>query len=204
MLFLNRFNGNSTLAQAGGTPSAPLAVFDSGDISASVTLADSDRTIVSAAANFLGARTVETFSTGKYYCECESPNITSGNFLAGIVGSTFSAASTAITSALTYYSQGPAIYKSGTLLSLTSSLPNATALGIAVDVDNTLIWFRVGAVWQNSGDPAAGTGGFDYSPYITNPIAFAGCMYTNTERQEWNFGQAAFAQTPPTGFTTHA
>jgi len=183
--------------------SGAIASFDSGDISASVTLADSDRTIVSAAANFLGARTIETFASGKYYCECTSPAISSGNILVGFATSGFGATGTAITSATTYYAQIPGLYRSGTLVSGWTQAVAGDVIGIAIDVTNTLLWISINGVWQ-AGDPSAGTGGYDYSSYTTGAICFVGCMYANTEQVEFNFGQVSPTYPAPTGFTYEA
>ena len=75
-------------------------------------------------------------------------------------------------------------------------------VGVAVDMVNGKIWFSVDGVWQASGDPVTGlnpaASGIDTSkswvPVIGDNSADRNPVMTA------NFGQRAFAYTPPTGF----
>ena len=44
-----------------------------------------------------------------------------------------------------------------------SALADGDILGMAVDLDNKRLYFAINGTWQNSADPSAGTGYFDYS-----------------------------------------
>ena len=74
-------------------------------------------------------------------------------------------------------------------------------IGVAIDLDANKIWFAIDNTWQASGDPSAGTdpaaSGFSSEPYV------ALIRNGNSSRTTvWtaNFGQNAFAYTPPTDF----
>jgi hypothetical protein len=71
-------------------------------------------------------------------------------------------------------------------------------VGVALDLDNAKIWWSINNTWQASGDPAAGTN----EAYASLPAVEwcpAGSLYNATNT--YNFGQNAFAYTPPTGFS---
>ena len=77
-------------------------------------------------------------------------------------------------------------------------------IGVSIDMDNALVWFRRnGGNWNNSGtaNPATGVGGVQYSlrsgyaPYVS----FAAGS-NSTDVMKSNFGQTSFVGTPPSGF----
>lgn len=191
---------------AGGGPgSAALASFDPADIAATVTLADSDKTVQKTADNFFGARSIETFSTGKYYFEGVGPTVVSGNIMLGVAPDSFDASTTLVSNgAVTYYGQSPGyIWYAGAKASGYGAVVSTDIMMIAVDVDNELMWIGRNGTWLN-GDPAAGTGGFDLSTQISPPYCFAATIFYNTQEIQCNFGQTGHTYTPPSGFTSTA
>ena len=74
-------------------------------------------------------------------------------------------------------------------------------IGCAIDLDNQKIWWSKNGVFQNSGDPAAGTNAaftnLTAGLFYRFCISHAGSTATDVTG---NFGQSAFAYTPPTGF----
>ena len=73
-------------------------------------------------------------------------------------------------------------------------------VGVALDLDNSKVFFSKNGVWQNSGDPANGTNpaytitsGYTYIP--------ATSTYYNLNRYDMNFGNGAFGSTQLTGTT---
>jgi hypothetical protein len=75
-------------------------------------------------------------------------------------------------------------------------------IGVAYDLDAGKVWFSKNGTWQNSGDPAAGTGeafssitAGGYAPFAANETTS-----NNDHTGILNFGQRAFAYTPPTDF----
>lgn len=78
-------------------------------------------------------------------------------------------------------------------------------IGVALDADSGKLWFAVNNSWQSlqsgqsAGDPAAGTNAIftNLSGYTLKP-AYA--LYSAGDKTTFNFGQRAFAYTPPTGY----
>jgi hypothetical protein len=71
----------------------------------------------------------------------------------------------------------------------------------AFDEDAGKLWIGLNGTWFNSGDPAGGTGEVAGS-IIQSPLfpATSGYGTSSGNFQEFNFGQSAFAYTPPTDF----
>jgi hypothetical protein len=67
-------------------------------------------------------------------------------------------------------------YNNGSGSSYGSTVATGDVIGIAYDGDNGALYFSKNGIWQNSGDPTSGASA------------------------NFNFGQRAFAYTPPTGF----
>jgi hypothetical protein len=92
----------------------------------------------------------------------------------------------------------PAIVNNSSYTTYGTSPTSGTVLGFAFDADTGKMWVRNASGFFNSGDPAAGT----------NPAMTAGAgeyyaavsLYPTTNTNTANFGQRAFAYTPPTGF----
>jgi hypothetical protein len=74
-------------------------------------------------------------------------------------------------------------------------------IGVAIDLDDDKIWFAINNTWQASGDPSAGTNpaasGFSSEPYVA---LIRNGNSSRTTGWTANFGQNAFAYTPPTDF----
>jgi hypothetical protein len=70
-------------------------------------------------------------------------------------------------------------------------------IGVALDADTGSVWFSKNGTFQNSGNPAAGTGAAVTG--LTGPFCFS-MSITTTDDVRANFGQSAFTYTPPTGF----
>ena len=74
-------------------------------------------------------------------------------------------------------------------------------IGCAIDLDNQKIWWSKNGVFQNSGDPVAGTNAaftnLTAGLFYRFCISHAGSTATDVTG---NFGQTAFTYTPPTGF----
>lgn len=79
-------------------------------------------------------------------------------------------------------------------------------LGIAVDIDNDLVWFRTNAGnWNNNGsaNPATGTLGLSLAPVYarsSSPLIWPGANLAAAANQ-LHMLSADFAQTPPSGFS---
>lgn len=78
-----------------------------------------------------------------------------------------------------------------------------TIIGVAVDFDNLKIWFSINDVWQNSGDPVAGTGqAFTITSPGTGFYYPAGTCYSTTNPSVLDIAMKTSDLTyaPPTGF----
>jgi hypothetical protein len=76
-------------------------------------------------------------------------------------------------------------------------------IGVAFDVATGKVWFSKNGTWQNSGDPAAGTGQAT-TITVSNPVRpQIGLYYSGSSifaSATVNFGASAFSYTPPAGF----
>jgi len=153
-------------------------------------------------------RSVASHSTGKYYGEFTMTTKTaSDSTCIGLVNASYAIdgasfigqtangmgywdANEYVLNNLTTHPTGTATYTTGDVISM------------AVDTTARLVWFRKnGGNWigTTSGDPAAGTNGFDIS-------ALTGALYAAVEEEVsgmvWtaNFGATAYAQAVPSGY----
>jgi hypothetical protein len=76
---------------------------------------------------------------------------------------------------------------------------SSQVVGFAYDSSNGKLWVAVAGTWQNSGNPAAGTGQVATASWYAN-----GAKVANSSNRSlvtvFNFGQRPFTYTPPTGF----
>ena len=107
----------------------------------------------------------------------------------------------AVTGTYSYYGSGTMYEGSSSTASFgTAWSYTNTILGVAVDLDNSKIYYSVNGTWQNSADPGAGTGGVTitgdtfYTPRCT--------IHNNTLR--FNFGNGYFGTTAVSSAGTNA
>jgi hypothetical protein len=86
----------------------------------------------------------------------------------------------------------------------TAISPNTLAVNdiiqIAFDADANKLWFGKNGTWVNSGNPATGANA-SYSNMNAQKQDLVACQVTHSNAtNKVNFGQRAFAYTPPTGF----
>ena len=177
---------------------------------AGITLSNGNLTATSNTGGGAGVRAAAGLSSGKYYFE-----ITSTTASLAYLGLALASASltTGSTAGGVGVNMPGAIYVNGSAIG--SSIPGRSAgaiLCIAVDLSNTLIWFRTGAAgsWNalsgTANDPATGTGGVNYR--TAGGILPAGALYpwfssafTNGQVMTANFGASGFSGVVPAGFT---
>tara|TARA_R100001198_G_scaffold81574_1_gene54487 strand:+ start:10370 stop:13405 length:3036 start_codon:yes stop_codon:yes gene_type:complete len=101
-----------------------------------------------------------------------------------------------------YYSTGN-VRNSNSNTGFGSSYGAGDVIGCAIDIDNQKIYWSKNGTWQNSADPAAGTGSI-YT--IQDPVAnnffytIGVTTYASGQTIDINTGQRAFAYTAPSGF----
>jgi hypothetical protein len=153
-----------------------------------------------------GSRSVDRKTSGKLYWEgtfVVATNISTG-FGIGNSATVLNGGISA-TSVTAVIGRSGTIFVGGSTAVTGSILANGTVVGIALDLDASRVWFRVGAAgnWNYSAtaDPTTGAGG------IAIPVGGASAAYAlaligaQNDQITANFGDSAFTGTVPSGFT---
>ena len=191
-------------------PTPPFTTWNPADKTAAVTLSNSNLTATSSGTNQAG-RTVDKQTTGKFYWEITCATFTSGNSSLGIANSAAvlsSVAPTPTNACLVYHSGAIWLNNVNTGLTL-GALTSGNVIGIALDLANQAIWFRLGAAgnWNGnaSSNPASNTGGVNFSSIGGGgaaPIYPCYAFGASAEQFTANFGDTAFVGAVPSGFTS--
>lgn len=140
-----------------------------------------------------------TMASGKWYCE-----VTMGadfaEFVPGIIAGSANAGANRYLGqdsfTYAYYYDGRKI-NSASFSAYGNSYVSGDVIGIILDADNGKLYFSKNGTVQASGDPVAGTNAAFTG--LTGPYRFA-VSAESSGIGDFNFGQRAFAYTPPTGF----
>ena len=139
------------------------------------------------------------FTKGKWYAEFKAAsNVTnvmvgvqelSGNYVGGYSGQFANSTS----EGYGYYNASGNVYNNGANSSYGTSFPVSVLVGVALDFkdDGTaLMYISKDNVWQNSADPANGTGGYSLNSgnAVEGFFSFAGSLYQNNDFLQANFG----------------
>jgi hypothetical protein len=185
--------------------------FNPSDKSAGITLSLSNTKAQNTTGTDQGVRATDFKTAGKYYFEVTVNTITNADDGVGIADSVASLTGIGAvpTHAALLFRSGSIWVNNSNTLGGFGTLSNGTVVGIAVDLDNETIWFRLGAAgnWNNSGtaNPSTNTGGRSLSSFATSgstQIAPAVCIKANGDNFTANFGDSAFTGTAPSGFTS--
>ena len=170
------------------------------DKSANITLSNGNLTATSTSTSWKSVRATDFKSSGKWYWEI---TITVAASTYNILGAGTSSATIDGYCGNDAYGYGYLGKDGNKFHSASSEVYGATftlndVIGVALDLDNGKIWFSKNGVWQDSGDPAAGTNeaysGLSGSFYpMSSP-------YTSTNAATANFGCTAFSYSMPAGF----
>jgi len=177
------------------------------DKSASLTLTGSNL-IATAAAAFQGVRAIDRQVTGKYYFENTGTTWISGTASIGFSNSTTSLTVISTANAITLSGGSGQIQTGGVQVATLGARANGDIIGMAIDCDARLVWFRVAPSgnWNGSAtaSPATGAGGLDCSLAggIGVPLYPFAYFSTNAHSFTTNFGASAFSGTVPAGFTS--
>ena len=103
------------------------------------------------------------------------------------------------------YESGGSLYKvynsTATLYVSGGTLDPTDVHMLAYDADAGKFWYGKNGTWFASGNPASGTNEMFSSVSVSGQaMFFASSAYNSSDLGTWNFGQRAFAYTPPTGF----
>lgn len=147
-------------------------------------------------------RSVLGVASGKYYWETLISAI-GGTSFPGIVNGSFAITGSDVVGTVVnswgYDSLGR-VWNNGVTVTTFSSYAAGARLSWAIDAILGSLWVAINGVWQNSGNPGAGTGaivaggmtGTEYAAFSDN---VAGGVSTA------NFGSSAFTYPVPSGFT---
>ncbi len=170
-----------------------------------IALSNGDLTAINSNDGVYGtAYSTISVPSGKYYVEIETIIGVGINAFVG-VASTVSRPRDSYTGSTSnswgYYSNGGGLYNSGSSSAFGADYRNATSvIGIAVDGSTGNVWFSLNNVWQNSGDPAAGTNpaitGISGSIFIAVSGEDSGATFNG------RFTSGSLTGTVPTGFNS--
>ena len=145
--------------------------------------------------------TIQLPTTGKYYFEYACDSFSSfATFNIGVYQNQLAATGDPGNPATewVYHAQlGQAINNNTAISTGFTTATTGDVLQLAYDADTGKIWFGKNNTWQgaSSPDPATGTSATYSGVYNVTPL-----ILQNWATQTANFGQRAFAYTPPTGF----
>lgn len=186
---------------------APAATtLNPSDKAAGVALSGGNLVITQSTADG-SARSIASHTSGKYYCEMTvGNNPASYNHAFGVANASSvltDPPGSPDTSSAALYSGDAMIYVAGSASGVSAaSYITGDTVGMAVDLANKRIWFRVnGGDWNGSptNNPATNTGGADISA-LTGAIYVLSHVNTSGSTQTMNFGASAFANAAPAAF----
>ena len=174
------------------------------DKSAGITLSNGNLTAVSTTEAYKAVRSVQSVSSGKYYWEFNIDFVngfttrvgvgvgTSSATLDGRVGTDSYGYGYFSPNGYIFYND---IWTAGHDVYITNDI-----IGVALDLDNGKIWWSRNGVWQDGGDPGAGTGeaysGLSGTFYAMVDVDDTGSQVTAS------FGATTFSYSAPSGFTS--
>jgi hypothetical protein len=198
-------SSNQTFTTSSST--ATFATLDPSNTSVNITLSNANLTGTCNTTNANGnvSRTSTSRSSGKYYFEITPSIAGSPPQGIGLINASQSVSGNwlgeAGNNSIGCYAVGT-IYQGASHEATFASYTAGNTVGVAVDLDNKEIWYRVGnGNWNASGtaNPATDTGGQDISA-IAFPVFAAVELDSNGDVTTANFGATSYAFTPPIGF----
>ena len=144
-----------------------FATMNSIENTAASTFSEGNLQVLTHSGNFSYNISTIGVSAGKWYCEikCTAQSSDENKFMVGIAGkptastSDFLGENTATDDTISYNGTDGDYQKAGTEVSYGDSYTTNDILGIALDVDNSKLYFSKNGTFQNSGDPTTGATG---------------------------------------------
>ena len=203
----------ATAQDATVTAAVTVATWDPATITA-VTLSGGNLTATSTGTTSAdqGAHVAGTSgkTTGKYYFEMQNTGVgglAGGNsgMAVGTTASTYTNMGNTATTGVEAYRSGN-IWANGSNTGINIGALGGSVVGMAVDLDNRRVWFRLGSgIWNNSGtaNPATNTGGITIPAGTMVPfVTFGSTGGAPGDKITANFGASAFTGALPSGFTS--
>ena len=144
-----------------------FATMNSIENTAASTFSEGNLQVLTHSGNFSYNISTIGVSAGKWYCEikCTAQSSDENKFKVGIAGKTTASTSdflgenTATDDTISYNGTDGDYQKAGTEVSYGDSYTTNDIIGIALDVDNSKLYFSKNGTFQNSGDPTTGATG---------------------------------------------
>jgi hypothetical protein len=167
------------------------------------TISNGNLTVATAVSGFRYMGNTMWVASGKFYAEF-TLTATSGFAQIGIATTTTSTNKTLgqDSTSWSYNSWNGSSSNNSSATTFGNSWTTNDVIGIALDKDTNKLYFSKNGTWQNSADPAAGTGSLNISSIAGLETLIGVCDNENEGSATFqaNFGQRPFAYTPPTGF----
>ena len=142
-----------------------------------------------------------TLNTGKWYWEVDITTV--GQAYVGMFNTAVAFVGTSpVTGAgPVVYGYDGKYYNETAGVTFGDTFTSGDVIGIAVDFDNKLIWFRKNGAWQASGNPSTGSNGKSFgSGKVWGTGYLESGSSVSASSFYVNFGQRAFRDTAPSGF----
>jgi hypothetical protein len=191
----------------GVLPPVTYATFDNATLS-NATLSNGNLTATHAnTVTNSGARSASAKSSGKFYFEIQVVTGHGSFDFMGLILTTGAYSDLVGGTKCTAISRGGGSINSNNIAQGISmaAFADGSIMGMAVDLDARLAWFRKGAVWNAGGaaNPATGTGGVIVAAGSFMPfVSFAGTGTAANDAYTINCGASAFSGAVPAGFTS--
>lgn len=175
--------------------------FDPLTVTSNISLSNGNLTSASTSnADFYTTRGTFGTVSGKWYFEVSADSGVFGTTLIGLMSPTNTVAvrgPTTSTATMWSYRNNGNKNNNTTSAAYGNSYTTGNVIGVAWDAEAGKIWFSKDGVWQNSGDPSAGTN--EAFSGLTGPLV-PFIAHGDTGPFSGNFGQRPFKYAPPTGF----
>lgn len=154
---------------------------------------------VTTGGSFISMRGTVGVSSGKWYWEV-TVTTTSNVQMSAVAKSTatLNGFMGSDANGWSYYGGDGQKRNNGVAAAYGASYGTGTVVSCALDLDNGKVWWAKNGTWQNSGDPAAGTG--EAYSGLSGTFYAAWTLNTLNDLCTANFGASAFTYTVPTGF----
>ena len=186
----------------------PTVTWNPSDKGSNITLTNGDRTAAqTVSGSFHSVRATHGKTTGKHYFEVRHDQANTAPYsLIGVCTSAHSMSSGSLAddaNGFAYYEQTGEKFTNGAGSSYGASYTAGDVVGVALDMTSGKIWFAKNGVWQNSGNPAAGTG--EAFSGLAGTMFAALSIYSGNPRTTMTgrFKAADFTYSPPAGFSAY-
>lgn len=172
------------------------------DKASGITLSSTNHVATSTSGNN-SVRGTTSHASGKWYLEFPTITITSGGGLVGVGDAMASLTGGATNNAIGVAPGGGIQFFASSHVNPFAGAPSLTGhrLGLAIDFDNGLAWFRLdGGDWNGSptADPASGAGGFSGAGFPDTLFPFT--WIQNSGSTTINCGDSPFVDPVPASF----